>query len=115
LFCRSRRSSISSSSVIVASRPKIGARRRRPLLDGAQCEPAAATLGVETPASLDVAVNELRVLARRAKDATRVGGAEKDGLLGRGRLHLTSNVGHLGDQNIGRTSTLASVGLAQTS
>ena len=60
---------------------------RASLCAGAQCESAAAALGVETPASLVVAVNELRVLAHRAEDSTRVGGAAKHHLLGRGRLH----------------------------
>ena len=62
-------------------------RRRGPLRAGAQCESAAAALGVETQASLVVAVNELRVLAHRADDSTRVGGAAKHDLLIRGRLH----------------------------
>ena len=72
-----------------ADRPRVvdAPRRRRPLRYGAQCESAAAALRVETPASLEVAVNELRVPAHRAEDSTRVGRAEKHGLLRRGRLH----------------------------
>ena len=54
---------------------------RHELRDGAQGESAAVTLGVETPASLEVAVNELRVLAHRAEDSARVGRAKKHGLL----------------------------------
>jgi hypothetical protein len=61
--------------------------RRRPLRDSAQCESAAAALGVETPASLEVAVNELGVLAYRAEDSKCVGRAEKGGLLRRVQLH----------------------------
>jgi hypothetical protein len=58
------------------------------LLEDDQRESAAGALGVEAPARLEVAVDELRVLARRAEDATRVRGAGEDGLLGRGSLHL---------------------------
>lgn len=61
--------------------------RRRLLRDSAQCESAAAALGVETPASLEVAVNELGVLAYRAEDSKCVGRAERHGLLRRVRLH----------------------------
>ena len=58
-----------------------------PLLDGGRCEAAAATLGVETPASLEVAVNELGVLACRAEDSKCVGRAERRDLLRKVRLH----------------------------
>jgi hypothetical protein len=61
--------------------------RRRTLRDSTQCESAAAALGVETPASLEVAVNELGVLAYRAEDSKCVGRAERHGLLRRVRLH----------------------------
>lgn len=59
---------------------------RGPLRDAAQRESAAAALGVETPASLEVAVNELPMPAHRAKDSTPIR-AEKQSLLGGGRLH----------------------------
>jgi hypothetical protein len=80
-------------------------RRRGPQRTGAQCESAAAAHGVETPASLVVAVNELRVLAHRAEDSTRVVGAAKHDLLIRGRLHGPLNVRHREEQYIGRTSS----------
>ena len=57
------------------------------LFEDDQRESATAALGVEAPARLEVAVDELRVLALRAEDATRVRGAGEDGLLGRGSLH----------------------------
>jgi hypothetical protein len=69
--------------------PKIVAAptRRRPLRDSAQCESATAAVGVETPASLEVAVNELGVLAYRAEDSKCVGRAERHGLPRRVRFH----------------------------
>ena len=75
----------------------------RPLRAGDQREPAAAALRVETMASLVVAVNELRVLTHRAEDSTRVDRAQSHGLLRKG-VCMGLNVGHPGDQNIGRTS-----------
>ena len=59
----------------------------RPLSDSAQLESAAAALGVETPASREVAVNELGVLAYRAEDPKCFGSAETHSLLRRVRLH----------------------------
>ena len=60
--------------------------RRTPLCDSAQCESAAAAIGVETPAILEVAVSELGVLAYRAEDSKCIGRAERHGLLRRVRL-----------------------------
>ena len=55
--------------------------------NGGQREPVAAALGVQAAASLDVAVNELRVLAPRAEDSTRIDRAETLGPLWGGCSH----------------------------
>lgn len=49
--------------------------------DGREGESFAAAFGVQTSAGLDVAVNELRVLAHRAEDPTRIDGAQTLGTL----------------------------------
>ena len=76
-----------AQSGLIAPKGRRRSTRRRPLRDSAQCESGAAALGVETPASLEVAVNELGVLAYRAVDSKCVGRAERHGLLRRVRLH----------------------------
>jgi len=73
-----------------------------------QCESIAGALGVEATPILEVAVDELRVLALGAEDSAGVGWAGQRYRLGSGCLH-TPTVGHLGDRDIGRTSRIVAL------
>ena len=76
---------------------------RERLCHGDQCERAAIAFRVEA-AAVEVAVNELRVLADRAEDPARIRSAERFRELGRWCIHGHPNVGPSVGRRIGRTS-----------